>query len=172
MEKVAIKGSGGAGGETFNVVTGLSNMVMSSPGDTNSRQNLWIGGVQQENIYNLIGGQLLESGSSPISFSNWEQASQGLLRLAIQSDSIYFWVARVIADGDNSIYAVIKIIDSTGVALESQSVLFNQDSVYTMVFENGSIEINQPLSLIIQGDPAEGYTNAYVSINGWSFGLE
>jgi hypothetical protein len=56
--------------------------------------------------------------------------------------------------------------------LESQSILFNQDSVYTMVFENGSININQPLSLIIQGDPLEDYTNAYVSINGWSFGLE
>lgn len=171
MEKVAIKGSGGAGGETFNVVTGLSNMVMSSPGDTNGRQNLWVGGVQQENIYNLIGGQLLDSGSSP-SFSNWEQASQGLLRLYIQSDSIYFWVGRINADGGNSMYGVIQIIDSTGVPRESQSVLFNQDSVYTMVFENGSIEINQPLSLIIKGDPLEDYTNAYVSINGWSFGLE
>jgi hypothetical protein len=168
MEKVAIKGSGSAGGETFNVLSGFNNMVMSSPGDANGRQDLWIGGVQQGYVFNLLGGQILGRAG----FSNWNQASQGLERFSIQSDSIFFSIGRIIADGGNSIYATIQIFDETGFALESQNILLTENSVYTYVFDNGSIAINQPLSLGIKGDLAEDYNFAYVTINGWSFGLE
>jgi len=167
MEKVAIKGSGGAGGETFNVVSGLNNMVMSSPGDANARQDLWISGVQQVYVFNLLGGQLLGDAS----FSNWNQASQGLEILFIQSDSIFFSIGKINADGVNRIDLTIQILDESGSVLDNIDTTFFQDSVYTWNLGIG-IAINQPLSLVIKGDALFPSNNAYVTINGWSFGLE
>jgi hypothetical protein len=168
MEKVAIKGSGGASGETFNVVSGLNNMVMSSPGDANGKQTLWLAGVQQDYVFNLLGGQFLGGAG----FSNWEQASQGLERLNIVADSIFFSIGNINADGGNSIDVILEIYDSSGNVLESQTAELSANSVYTMVFLNGTIGINQPLSLGIKADPLDSFTNAYVVFNGWSFGLE
>ena len=89
----------------------------------------------------------------------------------IQSDSIYFWVGIINADGGNSLEAILEIYDSSGSVLDSESVTFTENSVHTMTL-NSQIEINQPLSLIIKGDTLVAYNDAYVSINGWSFGLE
>lgn len=170
MEKIAIKGSGGGGGggTTFEVVATPTIVMSSSGGDVWDLNN---SGNDFAPCFNLIGGQPLGIiGSGGVDFTTASKCTHSCI---IYDGLIYFYIGDVSYDVGSSLLFKIDIIDNNAQLLESmnfETVGGNEVLSWQLQSWDGDLT-NKQLTLLVYSKQSEGYTNASIVINGWSFAI-
>ena len=169
MEKIAIKGSGGGGGggTTFDVLATPTIVMSSSGGDVWTLNN----NVNDFSpCFNLIGGQPLGIiGSGGVDFTTASKCTHSCI---VYDGLIYFYIGDVIYNVHSSLLFNIDIVDSNAITLESMnfSAIGNEVLSWQLQTWDGDLT-NKQLTLVVYSDVGEGYTNASIVINGWSFAI-